>query len=70
VGLLRLITPWPFPAKEIERLDAKKIFVPEVNYGQMEHSVREYATCPVVGIHHGAGSLVPPEKIYAAIEKD
>jgi 2-oxoglutarate ferredoxin oxidoreductase subunit alpha len=70
VGLLRLITPWPFPAKEIERLDAKKIFVPEVNYGQMEHSVREYASCPVVGIHHGAGTAVPPEKIYAAIEKE
>jgi 2-oxoglutarate ferredoxin oxidoreductase subunit alpha len=70
VGLLRLITPWPFPTKEIERLNAKKIIVPEINYGQMEHPIREYASCPVIGLHHGAGSLFPPEKIYAAIEKD
>jgi 2-oxoglutarate ferredoxin oxidoreductase subunit alpha len=70
VGLLRLVTPWPFPAKEIERLKAKKIIVPEVNYGQMEHSVREFAPCPVVGVHHGAGTLVPPEKIYAALERE
>jgi 2-oxoglutarate ferredoxin oxidoreductase subunit alpha len=70
VGLLRLVTPWPFPAKEIERLKAKKIIVPEVNYGQMEHSVREFAPCPVAGVHHGAGTLVPPEKIYAALERE
>jgi 2-oxoglutarate ferredoxin oxidoreductase subunit alpha len=69
-GLLRLITPWPFPAKEIEQLNTKKIIVPEINYGQLEHSVREYASCPVLGIHHGAGSLFPPEKIYAALEKE
>ena len=71
VGLLRLITPWPFPSKEVERLSAKTkvMIVPEVNYGQMEHTVREFASCPVVGIHHAAGSLIPPESIYAALEK-
>lgn len=71
VGLLRLITPWPFPAKEVERLGAKAkaILVPEVNYGQMEHTVREYASCPVIGIHHAVGTLIPPEKIYATLEK-
>jgi len=68
-GLLRLITPWPFPEKEVERLHAKKIIVPEVNYGLMEHPVREYASCQVTGIHHAAGALVPPEKIYAALMK-
>lgn len=70
VGLLRLITPWPFPAKEIERLGsrAKAIVVPEINNGQMEHPVREYATCPVIGVHHAAGTLVPPDKIYSALE--
>ncbi len=70
VGLLRLITPWPFPAKEIERLGsrAKAIVVPEINNGQMEHPVREYAACPVIGVHHAAGTLVPPDKIYSALE--
>ncbi len=70
-GLLRLITPWPFPAKEVEELSsrAKAIVVPEVNYGQMEHPIREYASCPVISIHHAAGTMVPPEKICAALEK-
>jgi 2-oxoglutarate ferredoxin oxidoreductase subunit alpha len=70
-GLLRLITPWPFPAKLIERLGSEvdAIIVPEINYGQMEHSVREYASCQVVGVHHAAGALIPPEKIYAAMRK-
>jgi len=71
VGLLRLITPWPFPHKEIERLGAraKALIVPEINYGQMEHMVREFADCPVIGVHHPAGALIPPEKIYATLEE-
>ena len=71
VGLLRLITPWPFPAKAIERLGSEMdaIIVPEINYGQIEHPVREYASCPVIGVHHPAGALIPPEKIYATIRK-
>lgn len=70
VGLLRLITAWPFPSKEIERLgaSAKAMIVPEINYGQIEHVVREYAECPVTGVPHAAGALIPPEKIYAALE--
>jgi 2-oxoglutarate ferredoxin oxidoreductase subunit alpha len=71
VGLLRLITPWPFPSKEIERMGGKvkAMIVPEINYGQIEHLVREYASCPVIPVHHPAGSLIPPEKISAAMEK-
>lgn len=70
VGLLRLITPWPFPSKEIQRLGAraKAMIVPEINYGQIEHMVREFARCPVIGVHHPAGALIPPEKIYANLE--
>lgn len=71
VGLLRLITPWPFPVKKIEALgeQARAIVVPEINYGQMEHVVREYASCPVIGVHHAAGALIPPQKIDLALEK-
>lgn len=71
VGLLRLITPWPFPAREVERLGAKvkAVVVPEINFGQIEHPVREHVDCRVIGIHHAAGSLVPPDKIYATLEK-
>jgi 2-oxoglutarate ferredoxin oxidoreductase subunit alpha len=71
VGLLRLITPWPFPVKKIELLSerARAMVVPEINYGQMEHVVREFASCPVMGVHHPAGALIPPQKIETALEK-
>lgn len=71
VGLLRLITPWPFPTKAIEQLgsEVKAMIVPEINYGQMEHPVREHASCPVFGVHQAAGALIPPEKIYDTIRK-
>jgi 2-oxoglutarate ferredoxin oxidoreductase subunit alpha len=71
VGLLRLITAWPFPSKEIERLgeSAKAMLVPEINYGQMDHMVREFAECPVVSIPYAAGTLIPPERIYEALER-
>jgi 2-oxoglutarate ferredoxin oxidoreductase subunit alpha len=71
VGLLRLITPWPFPTKKIEALGdrVQAIVVPEINYGQMEHVVREFASCPVIGVHHPAGALIPPQKINLALEK-
>jgi 2-oxoglutarate ferredoxin oxidoreductase subunit alpha len=70
VGLLRLITPWPFPAKKIEALGerVRALIVPEINYGQMEHIVREFARCPVVGVHHPAGALIPPQKIDSALD--
>jgi len=71
VGLLRLITPWPFPVKKVEALGERvqAMIVPEINYGQMEHVVREFADCPVIGVHHPAGALIPPQKIDAALEK-
>ncbi len=71
VGLLRLITPWPFPSADVERLGAKAkaVIVPEINYGQMEHVVREYAPCRVIAVHQAAGALISPETIYAALER-
>ena len=71
VGLLRLITPWPFPSQKIEALSeqVRAMIVPEINYGQMEHVVREFASCPVIGVHQPAGALIPPQKIDSALEK-
>lgn len=70
VGLLRLITPSPFPSKQIERLNAEKIIVPETDSGQIERLIRKFASCSVVGIHHEAGTLFPPAKIYEALQKE
>ena len=42
VGMLRLITLWPFPHEFIKKYTAD-FYVAELNYGQMYHKVREYA---------------------------
>jgi len=69
-GLLRLVTVWPFPDKVIENLSGKvnSIIVPEVNYGQVVHSVREHSDCPVTGVNCAPGTLVDPRSILDALE--
>ncbi|MEW6113411.1 MAG: 2-oxoacid:acceptor oxidoreductase subunit alpha [Thermodesulfobacteriota bacterium] len=71
VGLLRLITLWPFPSKVVRRLATKvKAFVvPEVNYGQMAYEVErtaggkaEIVLMPLMG-----GSIHMPEEIEEAV---
>jgi 2-oxoglutarate ferredoxin oxidoreductase subunit alpha len=43
VGLLRLRTLWPFPEREIAALNGRvrKVFVPEMNHGQVAGEVRK-----------------------------
>jgi 2-oxoglutarate ferredoxin oxidoreductase subunit alpha len=70
VGLLRLITPSPFPSKQIERLNAEKIIVHDDLSGQVERLVRESASCSVVGIHHETGASASQAKIYEALSRE
>jgi 2-oxoglutarate ferredoxin oxidoreductase subunit alpha len=44
-GLLRLITLWPFPEKQVARIaeSAKAIVVPEMNCGQIVREVERAA---------------------------
>ena len=71
VGILRLITAWPFPAKKISELSqqVKRIIVPEVNYGQMVHMVKEHAECEVVLLSHPGGGIHRPKDILKAIKE-
>lgn len=72
VGLLRLKLVWPFPINEIEKLSqqVEKIFVPEMNLGQIIHPVREYArgNCEVVSIPKIGGEMHTVEEIYKYIK--
>ncbi len=45
IGLLRLITIWPFPEKAVEQVASQvdKILVPEMNYGQLVREVERSA---------------------------
>lgn len=69
VGLLRLVTPWPFPQELIRSLSEKveAILVAEVNEGQMVHPVREAARCPVHLLGVPGGRLLRPEEILRTL---
>jgi 2-oxoglutarate ferredoxin oxidoreductase subunit alpha len=71
IGMMRLITAWPFPSKHIEILSKKvrKIIMPEVNYGQLVHMVREHANCEVISITHPGGRIHTPKVILDAIKE-
>lgn len=71
VGLLRPITLWPFPEKEIVRLaqQVKGILVPEMNSGQMVNDVRLCTReCVPVCYYGRLGGMVPePGEIAKAL---
>ena len=73
VGLLRLITLWPFPEEKVHRI-AKGIsafIVPEINYGQMAYEVErcahgqaETVLLPLMG-----GAIHTPQDIMEAVQE-
>ncbi len=69
VGLLRLISVWPFPENLIRDLagQAKTFIVAEMNLGQIRREVERFSNQPVLGIHHAGGAMIPPEPIFNKI---
>ena len=59
VGTLRLITAWPFPEEEIEKMSksARKVIVLENNLGQLFPYIKAAADC------HAEVSFLPPRVI-------
>jgi len=72
VGMLRLKLVWPFPYKEIQKLASKvnEIIVPEMNLGQIVHSVREYVEgqCKVTSAPKIGGEMHLPHELYKYLE--
>jgi 2-oxoglutarate/2-oxoacid ferredoxin oxidoreductase subunit alpha len=73
VGLLRLITLWPFPEDKIRQLakGLKAFIVPEINYGQIVYEVErcaqgqaETVLLPLMG-----GTIHTPQDIVEAVEE-
>ncbi len=73
-GLFRLITIWPFPAKEITAISrqARAIIVPEMNLGQLigevERAVR--SETKVTGVNRVTGEMITPDEILTAIKSE
>lgn len=73
VGLMRPITIWPFPDREVARLAGRvrKIIVPEMNMGQMIDEVRRVSPdrVEVEGVNRVDGELITPMEITDKIEE-
>ena len=73
VGLLRPITLWPFPSKEIEAAakNVKGILVAEINAGQMVDDVKLAVNGSVPVVHYGRlGGIVPePEEMVNVLKE-
>ena len=71
VGLLRLITVWPFPEALVRKLaDQAKAFVTiEINLGQIHLEVQRCAggKAEAVLVGHAGGAIIPPERVLEAI---
>jgi len=72
VDHLRIITNWPFPEKDVAELAQRcgRIIVPELNLGQVYHSVREVVggQYDVVPIWKTGGQLFSPDEIIAVVK--
>jgi len=72
VGLLRMITVWPFAEERIRELasQVKAFVVPEINYGQIVFEVERCASgkAKTVLVPHMGGSVHHPQTILQAIK--
>jgi 2-oxoglutarate ferredoxin oxidoreductase subunit alpha len=73
VGMLRLITIWPFPEEQIRQIArrVKAIIVPEINYGQLVLEVERCAKgdTKVISIPNMGGAVHNPQTILDAIRE-
>jgi len=72
VGLLQLITLFPFPKRATEPIlrQCRAVLVPEMNIGQMSREVKRInKTAKVVKLNRLDGQGITPDEIYEAIIK-
>jgi 2-oxoglutarate ferredoxin oxidoreductase subunit alpha len=69
VGLLRLKTIWPFADGIIREIGgmASKLFVPEMNRGQMGGEIMKYAACEVIPYNQTNGEIIHPHQIMKQV---
>jgi len=73
VGLLRLVTVWPFPDERIRELAGRVggIVVPEINMGQIVREVERCAAgqAEVLLVPHPGGGIHDPQEVLSAIRR-
>ena len=68
---MRLITIWPFPREEIRELGkrVRKIYVPEMNLGQISREIERFVDCEVIALPKIGGVTHTVDEIHEAIEE-
>jgi 2-oxoglutarate ferredoxin oxidoreductase subunit alpha len=71
VGLMRFKTLWPFPHEQVRQLSetVKKVFVPEMNRGQLAGETMKYSRCEVLSFCQTDGEIIPPEVIRRELRR-
>ena len=71
VGMVRLISIWPFPEKIIQDLAGQVdgFIVAEMNLGQVRREIERLVSQPVRGVHHAGGAMIRPQPIFQAIQE-
>lgn len=71
VGLVRLISLWPFPEQTFQELaqTVDHFVVAEMNLGQISRELERHVGQPVRGVFHAGGAMIPPAPILEAIQE-
>jgi len=71
VGFLRLKTIWPFPEEAVREATAgaTKVFIPEMNRGQVAGEVKKYVSCEVISLGQTNGEVIRPETLIEMLRK-
>lgn len=72
MGYFRFITIWPFCGEQVAKIGTrvKRIFVPEMNLGQLSREVERFVSLPVVRVSKIGGVAHSVEEIYQAIVQE
>ncbi|MCP4567338.1 MAG: 2-oxoacid:acceptor oxidoreductase subunit alpha [FCB group bacterium] len=73
IGLVRMITVWPFPEKRVRELagKVKSMIMVELNLGQVYYEMERCAAgkCRTILVDHAGGTVHKPEEVYKAIKE-
>ncbi len=71
VGMLKLITIWPFPSELIQEVLQKvdRVIVPELNRGQLIEEILKYNQrgIEIIGVNRYDGNILTPKAVLQAI---
>ncbi|MBA4393522.1 MAG: 2-oxoglutarate synthase subunit alpha, partial [Desulfobacca sp.] len=74
VGLLKLLTLFPFPRAAVEKvsLSCRSLLVPEMNWGQISREVKRVnrGRCRVLTLNKFDGTLITPQEIVKRLSQD